>query len=64
MSSICLRREKNSRAEGKQLIELPEKRVVIKTTKFSGTENKLYERLLDKVASQVEAMKKNGTLVR
>lgn len=64
LEPILLRRTKNMKKDGKPLVELPPKEVVIERIKFSPKEWKLYSWFLAQAENSVKAGIKRGDLLK
>ncbi|CCH46059.1 putative ATPase/DNA helicase [Wickerhamomyces ciferrii] len=64
LEPILLRRTKNMKKDGKALVELPPKEVVIERIKFSPKEKALYDWFLARASSSVRASIAKGDLLK
>lgn len=64
LEPIFLRRTKNQKKNGKPLVELPEKEVVIETIKFNEQEEKLYQWFKTRAYESFAEGVKSGQLLR
>lgn len=64
LEPILLRRTKNMKKNGKPLVELPAKEVVIEKVKFSPKERRLYDWFLMRAESSVKDGIKRGDILR
>ena len=61
LESVLLRREKNMRdADGKQIVELPPKEVVVEELLFSAMERKIYDSIFSTVKKDFDRLNAKG----
>ncbi|KAF7791598.1 hypothetical protein EIP86_002615 [Pleurotus ostreatoroseus] len=65
LESVLLRREKNMRdSDGKMIVELPPKEIVVDTLEFSPLERKIYDSLYVDAKRKFQTMSAKGTVNR